>query len=150
MELCYTFSDGRTMKRLYYVYGGEEMLEAFSALEQSDEFQSRTNPLYYWTAEENPSRELALCDPTGLNILTLGTDDYDTAALVAALRQDLLAEPAADYYRPGRRTVCYRPGKANGSSGTAPSRRKRTSTAALRCRWERAMPTRWRCWSNGA
>ena len=107
MELCYTFSDGRTMKRLYYVYGGEEMLEAFAALEQSDEFQSRTNPLYYWTAEENPYRELALCDPTGLNILTLGTDDYDTAALVAALRQDLLAEPAADYYRPGRRTVCY-------------------------------------------
>ena len=107
MELCYTFSDGRTMKRLYYVYGGEEMLEAFSALEQSDEFQSRTNPLYYWTAEENPYREPALCDPTGLNILTLGTDDYDTAALVAALRQDLLAESATDYYRPGRRTVCY-------------------------------------------
>ena len=107
IELEYTFNDGRTMKRVYYAYGGEDLLAAYAVLEDTPEFQSRTNPLYYWTAEENPYRQIDLCDATGLDTLELTDDDYDLAVLVAALRQDLLEEKAMDYYDPARKTVCY-------------------------------------------
>lgn len=53
-------------------------------------------------------RELEdLCDATGFHKTALTETDYDTAALVAALRLDMLAEKAMDYYDQERRTVCY-------------------------------------------
>lgn len=107
LEITYTYADGREMKRRYCAYGEEELLAALTALEDTGEFQSRVNPLYYWTAEKNPYERIDLCDPTGLNTQELTKPEYDTAALVAALRQDILAEKAEDYYRPDRETVCY-------------------------------------------
>lgn len=58
-------------------------------------------------AEESPYREIDLCDATGFHKTALTETDYDTAALVAALRLDMLAEKAMDYYDQERRTVCY-------------------------------------------
>lgn len=107
IELEYTFNDGRVMKRVYHAYGGDALLAAYAALEDTPEFQSRTNPLYYWVAEESPYREIDLCDATGFHKTALTETDYDTAALVAALRLDMLAEKAMDYYDQERRTVCY-------------------------------------------
>lgn len=107
IELEYTFNDGRVMKRVYHAYGGDALLAAYAALEDTPEFQSRTNPLYYWVAEESPYREIDLCDATGFHKTALTGTDYDTAALVAALRLDMLAEKAMDYYDQERRTVCY-------------------------------------------
>lgn len=107
IELEYTFNDGRVMKRVYHAYGGDALLAAYAALEDTPEFQSRTNPLYYWMAEESPYREIDLCDATGFHKTALTETDYDTAALVAALRLDMLAEKAMDYYDQERRTVCY-------------------------------------------
>lgn len=106
VEIVYTYNDGREMKRAYFTYGDDELLAAYAALEDTDEFRSRVNPLYYWTAAENPYKEIDLCDATGLNTLAL-TDADAAAALTAALREDLLAEKAMDYYDPDRRTVCY-------------------------------------------
>ena len=48
------------MKRVYHAYGGDALLAAYAALEDTPEFQSRTNPLYYWVAEESPYREIDL------------------------------------------------------------------------------------------
>lgn len=107
IELEYTFNDGRVMKRVYHAYGGDALLAAYAALEDTPEFQSRTNPLYYWVAEESPYQEIDLCDATGFHKTALTETDYDTAALVAALRLDMLAEKAMDYYDQERRTVCY-------------------------------------------
>lgn len=107
IALEYTFNDGRTMKRVYYAYGDDTLLAAYSALEDTPEFQSRTNPLYYWSAEENTYRQIDLCDRTGFDKTTLAETDHDMAMLVAALRLDLLAEKAMDYYSPARKTVCY-------------------------------------------
>ncbi len=107
MEISYTYTDGRVLKRKYCAYGEDALLAALSRLEDTGEFQSRVNPLYYWTAEKNPYRQIDLCDPTGLKTLRLTAAYRDTAALVAALRQDMLAETSEAYYRPGRETVCY-------------------------------------------
>ena len=107
MEISYTYTDGRVLKRKYCAYGEDALLAALSRLEDTGEFQSRVNPLYYWTAEKNPYRQIDLCDPTGLETLRLTAAYRDTAALVAALRQDMLAETSETYYRPGRETVCY-------------------------------------------
>ncbi|HAL11018.1 MAG TPA: hypothetical protein DCP22_01715 [Ruminococcaceae bacterium] len=107
IQLKYTYNDGRVTKRSYYAYGEEALLAAYAALEDTPEFQSRTNPLYYWIAEENPYKEIDLCDVTGLKDIALTEADYDIAALVAALRQDVLTEKTMDYYNPERRTVCY-------------------------------------------
>ena len=107
LEITYTYADGREMKRRYCAYGEDALQVALTALEDTDEFQSRVNPLYYWTAEKNPYKQIDLCDPTGLKERELTKPEYDTAALVAALRQDILAEKAEDYYRTDRKTVCY-------------------------------------------
>ena len=81
LEITYTYADGREMKRRYCAYGEEELLAALTALEDTSEFQSRVNPLYYWTAEKNPYERIDLCDPTGLNTQELTKPEYDTAAL---------------------------------------------------------------------
>ena len=42
IELEYTFNDGRVMKRVYHAYGGDALLAAYAALEDTQ--NSRAGP----------------------------------------------------------------------------------------------------------
>lgn len=90
-------------------YRGRYDSVSLNEAERLHSYEGENHAIYY---SYDSIGDVTLRGPEALKAATalhrlLTETDYDTAALVAALRLDMLAEKAMDYYDQERRTVCY-------------------------------------------
>lgn len=106
-RLTYHMKNGATVQRQYHaVSAGSDLYALLEKLEDTAEFRSKADPLYYWVAEENPYASLDVTGITGLKTATV-TEPEQLCRIIEALRRDTQKETAAEFCSADRQTLCY-------------------------------------------
>ena len=106
-HLTYHMKNGTTVQRQYHaVDTGSELYALLEKLEDTAEFRSKADPLYYWVAEENPYPALDVTGITGIKTASV-TEPEQLCRIIEALRRDTQNETAAEFYSADRETLCY-------------------------------------------
>lgn len=106
-HLTYHMKNGTTVQRQYHaVDTGSELYALLDRLEDTSEFRSKADPLYYWVAEDNPYSALDVTGITGIKTASV-TEPEQLCRIIEALRRDTQKETAAEFYSADRETLCY-------------------------------------------